>query len=107
MIITVYLNPEAPIDMSKHRFCHLLGGHSKKLQSSLYAVSKKPNAEGKKDWRTIALRSGQGIKNYIEDHAHRDKINITQEMDSIEWQKEYLRLKISQDLENKRGELPK
>ena len=101
MIIAVYLKPEAPIDMNKYRLCHLLCGRSKNLQSSLYAVPKQPNAKGKKEWRIIALRAGHGIKNYIEENSHRDTINITQEMDNIKWQKEYLDMKISQELKNR------
>ena len=97
MIITSYLKPEAPIDMTEHQFCHLLCGHSKGLQSSLYAVPKQPNADGKREWRIIALRSGHGIKNYIEENSHRDTINITREMDNIKWQKEYLNIKLSQE----------
>lgn len=80
MILTVYLQPDIPIELSKYQFCHLMGGHKKKFQSSLYAVSK-AKINGKKEWRTIALRNGTAIKEYIEKNSHLKTLNIIREMD--------------------------
>ena len=80
MTITTYLHPDTPIELSEYHICHLIGGHKKKFQSSLYAVSKE-KINGKKEWRIIALRNGGAIKEYIEKNSNRNTITITREMD--------------------------
>ena len=86
MKITTYLRLNEPFEMDAYRLCHL-HGDKRPGHSSLYAISKHADSNGKRDWRVLALRNGFGIKRHIESYLclnHKDPLHIHASADVVE-----------------------